>query len=142
METNFSIIGQTDDNSYHDRCGDYISCPGIFEIQFFRNEQKAEFLKAWAHAKFHSTYENLIIMMNGIPEDKLEDDEYYDFQDLEREMEALLPTIRAEHEEAERIRKEAAAEAALTKARQIAHMERQRDLQQLEALQRKLGVKP
>lgn len=142
MKTNFTIIGQSDDNSYHDRCGDYISQPGTFELQFFRNEQKAEFLRAWAHAKFHITYENLIIMINGIPEDKLEDDEYYDFQDLEREMEALLPAIHAEHEEAERLRKEAAAEAALNKARQIAHMERQRDLQQLEALQRKLGMKP
>lgn len=138
---NFTIIGHTEDGSYHDRCGDFISKPGEFETQFFRDDKKAKFLHAWAHAKFHNTYENLIILLNGIPDDKLEGSEWDEYEDLEREMEALLPAIKAEYDEAERIRKEAAANAALEKARQIAHMERQRDLQQLEALQRKLGVK-
>ncbi len=138
---NYTIIGHTADGSYHDRCGDYVSKPGEFETQFFREDKKAEFLRAWAHAKYHNTYEDLIILVNGIPEDRLEDDEYYEFQDLEREMEPLYAIIDAEYKEAERLKKEAAAEAALVKARQIAHMERQRDLQQLEALQRKLGVK-
>jgi hypothetical protein len=138
---NYTIIGQTDDNSYHDRCGDYISRPGTFETQFFRDDKKAEFLRAWAHAKYHNTYENLIILLNGIPDSNLEGEEWEQYEDLEREMDPLYAIIDAEHKEAERIRKEAAANAALEKARQIAHMERQRDLQQLEALQRKLGVK-
>ena len=138
---NYTIIGHTADGSYHDRCGDYISKPGEFETQFFRDDKKEEFLRAWAHAKFHNTYEDLIILLDGIPEGRLEDDEYDKYEDLEREMEPLYAIIDAEHKEAERIRKDAAAEAALAKARQIAYMERQRDLQQLEALQRKLGVK-
>jgi hypothetical protein len=138
---NYTIIGHTADGSYHDRCGDYISKPGEFETQFFRDDKKAEFLRAWAHAKYHNTYEDLIILLNGIPDGKLEDEEYEQYEDLEREMDPLYAAIDVEHKEAERLRKEVAAEAALAKARQIAHMDRQRDLAQLEALQRKLGVK-
>jgi hypothetical protein len=138
---NYTIIGHTEDGSYHDRCGDFISKPGEFETQFFRDDRKAEFLRAWAHAKYHNTYENLIILLNGIPDSHLEGEEWEQYEDLEREMDPLYAIIDAEHKEAERIRKEAAANAAVEKARQIAHMERQRDLQQLEVLQRKLGVK-
>ncbi len=138
---NYTIIGHTEDSSYHDRCGDYISQPGTFETQFFREDKKAEFLRAWAHARFHNTYEDLLILINGIPEDRFEDDEYDAFRALEIEMEALLPQIKAEHDEAERIRKEAAANAALEQARKLAAQQRARDLAQLEELQRRLGVK-
>lgn len=138
---NYTIIGHTEDNSYHDRCGDFISRPGSFETQFFRDDKKAEFLQAWAHAKFHNTYEDLIILLNGIPDSNLEGEEWEQYEDLEREMEALLPAIQAAHEAAEKARKDAAAEAALAKARLIAQQERARDEQQFEALRRKLGVK-
>lgn len=138
---NYTLIGHTEDRSYYDRCGDHISKPGNFTVLFFREDDKAAFLKAWANARYHNTYETLIILTNGIPEDQLEDDEYYAFQDLEREMDALFEVIDAEHKEAERIRKEAAANAAVEKARQIAAQQRARDLAQLEELQRKLGVK-
>jgi hypothetical protein len=138
---NYTIIGHTEDGSYHDRCGDFISKPGEFETQFFRDDKKEEFLRAWAHAKFHNTYEDLIILLNGIPDGRLEDEEYEQYEDLEREMEPFLAIIAAEHEAAEKIRKDAAAEAALAKARQIAAQERARDEQQFEALRRKLGVK-
>ena len=138
---NYAIIGNTADYSYQDRCGDHVSRPGKFDTQFFREDAKDEFLRVWAHARYHSTYEDLIIMMNGIPEDKLDGDEYYEFQDLEHEMEALLPIMKAEHDKAEQIRKDAAAEAALAKARKITVDQRASDLVQLEALQRKLGVK-
>lgn len=68
------------------------------------------------------------------------DEAKYDaFQVLEREMEAFKVQIKAEHEAAEAIRKEAAANAAVERARQIAQEQRARDLQQLEALKRKLG---
>lgn len=138
---NYTIIGHTEDSSYHDRCGDFISQPGTFETQFFRDERKTEFLRAWAHATFHNTYENLIILINGIPEDQMTSDEYEQFDDLDREMRSVLPQIEMEHNEAERLRKEAAANAALEKARQIAAQQRARDLAQLEELQRKLGMK-
>jgi hypothetical protein len=138
---NYTIIGHTEDSSYHDRCGDYISQPGAFETQFFREDKKAEFLCAWAHARFHNTYEDLLILIDGIPDGFLEDAEYEKYVDLEREMEALLPQLKAEHDEAERIRKEAAANAALEQARKLAAQQRARDLAQLEELQRRLGVK-
>ena len=136
----YTLIGHTPDTSYHDRCGDYISEPGKFETQFFRAENKDEFLKAWAHARFHNTYEDLLILVNGIPEDKMEEAEYDAFMDLEREREPFDAIVKAEHEEAERIRKEAAANAAVERARKIAAEERARDLAKLHELQRKLGV--
>lgn len=139
---NFTIIGHTEDSSYHDRCGDYITRPGKFETQFFREEDKEAFLKAWAHARFHSTYENLIILVNGVPEESMNEEEYSTFDDLHREREPFDAIVKAEHEEAERLRKEAAANAAVEKARQIAAQERARDLAKLEELQRKLGIKP
>jgi len=138
---NFTIIGHTEDQSYHDRCGDYISQPGKFETYFFREEQKAEFLREWAFHTFHRTYEDLLILINGIPEDKMASEEYEQFDALNDEMREVLPIISAEHEAAEKIRKDAAAEAALAKARKIEAEQRARDLAQLEALQKKLGVK-
>jgi hypothetical protein len=137
---NYTLIGQTDDSSYHDRCGDFISRPGEFTVLYFPEEDKHAFLWAWAQAKYHNTYENLIILTNGIPEDRLEDDDYYAFQDLEREMDAFYPEIHAKHEAAEAAKKEAAAQAALAKARKIAADQLERDLAQLTALQKKLGL--
>lgn len=137
---NYTIIGHTEDSSYHDRCGDYIPQPGTFETQFFRDDKKAEFLRAWAHAKFHNTYEDLIILLNGIPTDHIDDAEFDQFEAVEREMTALLPAIKAEHEAAEAIRKEAAAQAALEQARKIAAQQRAHDIAQLAALQKKLGL--
>ena len=134
---NYTIIGHTEDSSYYDRCGDHVSQPGKFETQFFRDE----FLKAWAHARFHNTYEDLLILIDGIPDGFLEDAEYEKYVDLEREMEALLPQLKAEHDEAERIRREAAANAAVEQAQRLAAQQRARDLAQLEELQRRLGVK-
>jgi hypothetical protein len=136
---NYTLIGHTPDGSYRDRCGDYISKPGEFETKFFRDGEKAEFLRAWAHAKYHNTYEDLIILLDGIPDGRLEDEEYEKYEDLELEMDSLYAEIHAAAEAAEKIRKEAAANAAVEKARQIAHIERQRDLRQLEALKKKLG---
>lgn len=138
---NFTIIGHTEDQSYHDRCGDYISQPGKFETHFFREDQKAEFLREWAFHTFHNTYENLLILINGVPEERMNDIEFEQFEGFEREMDDLYPIIKAEHEAAEKIRKDAAAEAALAKARKIQADQRARDLAQLEALQKKLGVK-
>jgi hypothetical protein len=137
---NYTIIGHTKDSSYYDRCGGVISQPGTLETQAFRDDKKAEFLRAWAHASFHNTYEDLLILINGIPIDQYEDDEY-EPRALEIEMEALLLQVKAEHDEAERIRKEAAANAAAERARRNAAEQRARDLAQLEELQRRLGVK-
>lgn len=138
---NFTIIGHTEDSSYHDWCGDHISRPGLFETRFFREEQKTEFLKACAHAKFHNTYETLIILVNGVPDGEMNDEEYAQCEDLEREADGLCSTIHAEHAVAEKAREEAAANAALERARLIAQHEHARDLAQLEQLQRKLGMK-
>lgn len=136
---NYTIIGHTEDNSYHDRCGDYVSRPGKFESKFFREENKDAFIKAWAYDSFHNTYETMIILINGIPSDEMTDEEYVQFEALEEEMYEQQKIVKAEHEEAERIRKEAAANAALEKARNIARLERERDMEQFEALKRKLG---
>lgn len=138
---NYTIIGHTEDSSYHNRCGDFVRQPGSFETGFFREEQKEEFLLAWARAKFSGGYETLLILVNGVPEDRMNDEEYEAFEDLERELEQFEAHVKAEHEEAERLRKEAAANAALAEAHRLAEIERKRDLQKLEELQRKLGMK-
>jgi hypothetical protein len=137
---NYTIIGYTEDYSHQDRCGDWISRPGNFETQFFRDEDKTKFLKAWAHAKFHNTYENLIILLNGIPDGQLNDAEYEAYEDLDRELDPFYAAISAEHDLAEKLRKDAAAEAALVQARQIAARQRAADEAQLKALQKKLGL--
>lgn len=118
-----------------------VSRPGNFETHFFREENKAAFLQAWARAKYNRTYENLIILLNGIPDGHLADEEWVAYEALEQEMEPLFAKIDTEHREAERLKKEAAADLALATARIIASMERERDLQQLQVLQRKLGIK-
>lgn len=137
---NYTIIGHTEDSSYHDRCGDYVSEPGKFETEFFRDDGKAEFLKAWAHAKFHSTYEDLLILINGIPDNEMNEAEYAAFEIVEAEMKEQEKIVEAEHEVAEAIRKEAAANAAVAKARLIAKQQHDRDLAQLAELQRRLGL--
>lgn len=139
---NYTLIGHTEDSSYHDRCGDYISQPGTFDTFFFRDDREA-FIKAWALASYEKRYgdkyEDLIIMIDGIPEDEMNDIEYAALEILETEMRVLEEIIKAEHDAAAAARREAAANAAVEKARLLAKLERERDLQQLEALKRKLG---
>ena len=138
----YLIIGHTEDSRHYDRCGDLVGESGEFETKFFRQEDKAAFLREWAHAVFHNTYETLTIVVNGVPVDHMTSEEYEEFEyGVEAEMNEVKKTIEAEHVAAEAKRKEAAANAAVEKARQIAAQERARDLAQLEALQRKLGVK-
>lgn len=137
---NYTIIGYTESSLSYSRCGDNEYTPGELETKFFRESETTEFIKAWAHAVFHTTYENLSILINGAPEHLMDESEWEEFEKLEILMRAELPIIKAQHEADEKIRKEAAAQAALTKARMIAEVERQRDLQQLQQLQRKLGL--
>lgn len=139
--TTYTIIGHTEAETYYDRCGDSHHTPGKFETQFFREDEKEAFLKVWAHALFHNTYENLIILINGVPEERMSEAEYAAFEDLERELDPFIWTVRSEYELAEAARKEAAANAALEKARKIAAEQRANDLAQLEQLQRKLGLR-
>ena len=138
---NYTLIGHTEDTAYRDRWGELIEHPGSFTTLFFREEHKAAFLKAWATAKFNNAYEDLIILLNGIPDSQLEGEEWDQYEDLERERDALYDEVKAEHDEADRLRKEAVANAALEKARQIAAHQRARDLADLDALERRLGLK-
>lgn len=138
---NYTLIGYSEATNGYDRYGEGYGEEGKFEILFFREEEKDKFLRQWAFDEFHSTYDRLEILINGIPTDRMEDAEWdvYEYE-LEAEMKPIKEIIRTEHEAAEIIRKEAAANAALQKARQIAQQQRAEDERQLKALQRKLGL--
>jgi hypothetical protein len=142
---NYTIIKHTEAEGGYDRYGDGYHNPGTFEYEFFRADGDEEymtnqFIKAWAKAEF-SKYDNLIILVNGIPDTEMNDAEWDEFDRLTKLMQAELLIVKAGFEEAKRIQKEKDAEAALQKAREIAAQQRRADLAQLEALQRKLGIK-
>ena len=143
--TNYTIIKHIAGTSGYDRYGDWDGTDSVFEYEFFRADDDEyitnQFIKAWAKAEFGNTYENLIIMINGIPDTEMNEAEWDEFERLSKLMEAEKLIVKAEFEEAKRIQKEKDAEAALQKARQIEADQRRKDLAQLEALQRKLGMK-
>lgn len=137
-DMSFTIIGHTKAYEYRDRWGDIEDeNPGAFEVKHFRNSAEAEFLKAWAHAEFHQTFEELVILVDGEPILQLDEDVFWSFEERK---EAYKPAIQAEHEAAEAIRQaaeEAEAKALLEKARE---QSRARDMAALETLQRRLGI--
>jgi vacuolar-type H+-ATPase subunit I/STV1 len=137
---NYTIIGHTEDTSYHDRCGDYVSKPGKFETFFFRDDERARFVKLWAQFSHESTYEDLIILLNGCPEDELEGEDEKLFDELGDERAALNIILRDVATEARRLKAERDAAEQVRKAMLAKEAERQRDLQQLAVLQRKLGL--
>jgi hypothetical protein len=138
---NYTIIGHSADSSYYDRCGDHVSQPGKFETHFFREEQRADFLRAWASAVVCNTYEDLIILIDGVPETAMTEAEWETFSALSDEMYDLQAEVKAERDARIAAAKEAAAQEAVRKAAALARAERERDMQQLAALQRKLGLK-
>lgn len=137
----YLLIGHTENESFYDRCGDLVQHPGKFETKFFRDDRQA-FIQAWAHATVHETFDDLTVVINGVPLDHMTLEEYDElFVPAEAEMIAYQDIVRAEKEAARKAQIEAAAQAAVEKARKLAQAEREHDLAQLAVLQRKLGLK-
>ena len=141
---NYTIIGHKEATEKYMGCQEYETVPGEFEAFFFRDDREG-FIKAWANASYEKhygdKYDDLIIMIDGIPDNEMNDAEYAALEILETEMQEHEKIIKAEHDEMAALRREAAANAAVEKARLLAKLERARDLQQFEALQRKLNLK-
>ena len=137
----YLLIGHTESESYYGRCGDLVQHPGKFETKFFRDDRQA-FIQAWAHATIHETFDDLTVVISGVPLDHMTDDEYDElYVPAEAEMIAHQDIVRAERDAAKKAEIEAAAQAAVQKARKLAQAERDHDLAQLAVLQRKLGLK-
>jgi hypothetical protein len=139
---NYTIIGYIEGvvgyrNGYREYDEDV---EAVLDIKTFRDDQKAEFLQAWAHQSVNSTYDKFEILLNGIGND-LTDEEYEVYNDLEREMmnEYYQPAKDARAAEIA-AKKERDAQAALAQARLIAARQRAEDERQYQLLQRKLGL--
>ena len=137
---NYTIVGYTSDNSYRDRCGDWVNNPGDFQRWFYRDDEKAGFIKTWARLRFESGFEELIIMLNGVPHDEMIEEEFELYEALEAEMQIIydeLYVLKAEQDKAEKLRLEA---QAIENRRLAVQKEHERDLKALAALQKKLGL--
>jgi hypothetical protein len=135
---NYTLIAYTEDSSYHDRCGDYIHRPGSFETFFTTN--KDELIEQWANWSFSGNYESLDLLLNGIPDNHLNDEEDKIWGELDKARSDRCLILKQEKIERD-------ANAAVEKAREIAaqnvlkaKMQRQQDLDTLAALKKKLGV--
>lgn len=109
-------------------------------IKVYHKPDREFFIHAWANALVNESYEDIIIIIDGIPLDDMTDEEYKKFQELEDEMVIKQNELHALKMEAEAALREANAKAAENMARLLAAHERNRDLEQLEALQKKLGI--
>ena len=135
---NYTLIAHTEDSSYHDRCGDYNHQPGAFEI--FYTTDRDEAVKKWADWSFSGGYDTLEMLINGVPSSHLGDDlfEVYDKLGDDR------ATIEIQLQEEKKLRDQKAAEEKAAKALREAELrdqlQRQKDLDTLNALKKKLGV--
>lgn len=135
---NYTLIAHEEDSSYFDRCGDFNRQPGRFETHF--STDRSEFAEQWALMQFIGSWDNLIVLLNGKPEEHFTEEEQKEYDELENlRYEAYLrhEEQKAQAREAQKRREEEEKERARVKA-----IERQRraDMAQLEALKKKLGV--
>lgn len=134
---NYTMIAYEADSSFHDRCGDFISQPGKF-VTFF-SEDINEFAKRLAEADHEGGWDELIILLNGRPEEHWGDEEiatHYELNDLRWDayQKVLKAAEQAKAEQAA-LAKEA-AEKALAAANE---KQRLADVALFEALKIKLG---
>ena len=137
---NYTIIGHTEDDSHTDRWGDYISRPGKFETFFFRDDERTGFIELWAKFLHDATYEDLIILLNGCPDNELGDEDDALYFALAAERDTHIEILKAKAAEAKKLIDERNAAERERKAVVAKETERLRDMQQLAALQRKLGL--
>jgi hypothetical protein len=135
---NYTLIGYTENTSYLDRHGDYQTEPGDFEI--FLTRDKDELIETWARMSFSGDYESLNLLLNGVPDDQLDEADDIIWHEVDearsiRQHELFIQKQIRANEEA--VRKSAAL--ALKNAQQ-AEVQRQRDLAALAKLKKKLGV--
>jgi len=137
---NYTIVGYTSDNSYRDRCGDWVNNPGDFQRWLYRDDEKAKFIKAWARLRFESSFEETIIMLNGVPHDEMIEEEFELYEALEAEMQIVYDELYVLKVEQEKIAKLQLEAQAIENRRLAIEKERASDLKTLAALQKKLGL--
>lgn len=135
---NYTLIAHEEDSSYFDRCGDFNRQEGRFEIYF--STDRVEFAEHWAKTQQNGSWDNLIVLLNGKPEEQWTDEEQAEYWELENiryeayaKQQAEIEKARAEQKLREAERNEQARLIAIEKQRVA-------DLAQLEALKKKLGV--
>lgn len=135
---NYTIIGHSTDTSYHDRGGDFIHEPGAF-VTFFTNDEEA-FVKEWASMEVSELYEDIVILLNGVPDSKMSDEEDIEYFKLEDQKNIILAELKQAkiirtNEEGIRRSIEAAEKLKLK-----VQLQAKLDLEQYEALKKKLGI--
>ena len=131
---NYTIISFKENYSYR---SDQDSSPADLDIMFFRDHER-DFISTWARIEAKKQYDTLTICINGTPDTDMTDEEDEEYSRLWDLMQIELEKVKLELEAA---KIEADGKAAEQKARLLAHMERERDLQTYAALQRKLNLK-
>jgi len=138
---NYTIIGHTQGEvGYWGGDRDYDSdVPAKFDIKPFYEHEKEMFLKAWAEAVVENAYEDLVILLDGIPEDMMDEVKFQVFLELQKERFPFEEIVRAEILKAKEAEKERLAKYALEQARKIEKMQKDNDEAQFEILRKKLG---
>lgn len=135
---NYTLIAHEEDSSYFDRCGDFNRRPGRFETHF--STDRAEFAERWALTQYTGSWDELIVLLNGKPEEHFTDEEQEEYDELENlryeaylRLEEQATEAREAQKRCEEEEKERARVVAIEKQRRA-------DMAQLEKLKKKLGV--
>lgn len=137
---NYTIIShRIDDYRYSYNTCNYSGKEGFLNIICYQDDQDS-FIKEWAKIQHANEHDDLIIMFNGISYNEMNDEEYAEYERLEELMNAELLILKEESERIERATREALAVAAEEKARLLAKIQREQDMQELSRLKKKLGV--
>ena len=135
---NYTLIGYTEDSSFIDRHGDYHRQPGDFDTFFTRDRE--ELIKTWADWSFNRNFESLNLLLNGVPEEEFDKQEQIIGDELDEARLTRCQVLRQEKQELDKqtlIRLKAEEKR---KAELQVRIQREKDLQTLTQLKKKLGI--
>lgn len=135
---NYFLIAHEADSSYFDRCGDFNRQRGNFQTHY--SGDPIEFGEQWALAQYTYSWDDLIVLINGKPDDKWNDEEQDAYDEVERIRSETYARYTVEAAQAAENRKKIEAEEAETKRKQDIERQRQADLLTFQQLKKKLGV--
>jgi hypothetical protein len=139
----YTIIGfKNGYDAWRNRERDYENDkPMECRIKSFRENEREAFMQEWAHEDVFCEYDHFEILLNGINEHDMTDQEWEEFSVLEKAIrEQYIPAVRAAKVAAEAEERERRANAAVEQARRLAAQNRENDLRAFNELKRKLNM--